>query len=544
MIAANNVTLQFGKRILFKDVNVKFTSGNCYGLIGANGAGKSTFIKLLSKEIEPTSGQIYIEPGKRMAILEQNQFKYDDKKVLDTVIMGYKELYKIAKEREELYSKTEYTEEEGIRIGEIEAEFAEMNGYESESDAAQLLAGLGLGDEFHDKYMKDLESGDKVKVLIAQALFGNPDILLMDEPTNNLDMKAIEWLEQFLYNFNNLVIVVSHDRHFLNNVCTNIADIDYQQMNMYTGNYEFWYQASQLASKQNRDQNKKADAKIKELQEFIQRFSANASKSKQATARKKMIDKLSVESMPKTSRRFPYVEFKPDREVGNIILSVEKLSMKDDEGNLLFSDVNFTVNANDKIVFISENDVAVSYLFDILNGEREPLTGEVNWGVTVTKSYIPKENGEYFLGGMNLIDWLRQYSKDKDETFVRTFLGRMLFSGEETLKDTSVLSGGEKVRCMLSKTMNSGANVLLMDDPTNHLDLEAITALNDALVKYSSVILFTSSDHELISSTSNRVIEIAPQGMIDKMLPYDEYRNSEEVEQRRKELQSEEPIEA
>jgi len=536
MIGVSNVTLQFGKRILFKDVNIKFTQGNCYGLIGANGAGKSTFLKLLSKDIEPTNGNILIEPDKRMAVLEQDQFKYDEQRVLDTVIMGHKELYELAKEREDLYSKTEYTEEEGIRIGEIEAEFAEMNGYESESDAAQLLAGLGLGDEFHQKYMKDLESGDKVKVLIAQALFGNPDILLMDEPTNNLDMKAIEWLESFLYNFNNLVIVVSHDRHFLNNVCTNIADIDYQQINMYSGNYEFWYQASQLASKQKRDQNKKSEDKIKELQEFIQRFSANASKSRQATARKKMIDKLSVESMPHSSRRFPYIEFKPDREVGNIILNVENLSAQDEEGNILFTDVSFTVNATDKIVFISESDVAVSYLFDILMGERKPNSGEINWGVTVTNTYIPKENGEYFQNGLNLIDWLRQYSQNKDETFVRTFLGRMLFSGEETLKNSSVLSGGEKVRCMLSKMMCSGANVLVMDDPTNHLDLEAITALNEAMVKYSSVILFTSSDHELIASTANRVIEITPNGMIDKMLPFDEYRNSDEVSQRREEL--------
>ncbi|GAB5465095.1 MAG: ATP-binding cassette domain-containing protein [Candidatus Kapaibacteriales bacterium] len=536
MINVSNITLQFGKRILFKDVNIKFTTGNCYGLIGANGAGKSTFLKLLSKDIDPTTGQIIFEPNKRMAVLEQDQFKYDNLKVLDTVIRGHKQLYTIMKEREELYSKSEYTEEEGIRIGEIEAEFAEMNGYESESDAAQLLAGLGIGDEFHNKSMKDLESGEKVKVLIAQALFGNPDILLMDEPTNNLDMKATEWLENFLYNFNNLVIVVSHDRHFLNNVCTNIADIDYQQINMYSGNYEFWYQASQLASKQKRDQNKKSEDKIKELQEFIQRFSANASKSKQATARKKMIDKLSVESMPHSSRRFPYVEFKQDREVGNIILNVENLSYIDEEGNTLFSDVNFTVNDKDKIVFVSENDVAVSALFDILMGEIKPNTGEFNWGVTVTNSYIPKENSEYFSSELNLIDWLRQYSKDKEETFIRTFLGRMLFSGEETLKMSTVLSGGEKVRCMLSKTMCSGANVLVLDDPTNHLDLEAITSLNDAMIKYQGVLLFASSDHELISSTANRVIELTPNGMIDKMLPYDEYRKDEEVAKRKEEL--------
>jgi ATPase subunit of ABC transporter with duplicated ATPase domains len=535
MISANNITLSFGKRTLFKDVNVKFTPGNCYGLIGANGAGKSTFIKILSGQIEAQKGDIYIEPGKRLAILEQDQFKYDEFKVLETVMMGHKVLFEIMKKRDELYAKTEFTEEEGNLIGELEAEFAELNGYESESEAASLLSGLDIGEEYHNKYMKELEGGEKVRVLLSQTLFGNPDILLLDEPTNNLDIKSIDWLENFLSRFNNTVIVVSHDRHFLNNVCTHIADIDFNELKLYNGNYEFWQQAAHLAIQLKKDQNKKNEDKVKDLEEFVRRFSANASKARQATSRKKLIDKLTIEDIPKTSRRFPYIEFKPDREVGNIILEMENVS-KTIDGITLFNDLNLIVNHNDKIAFIGNNDVAKTALFQIIAGELEPDSGKVNIGVTITSAYFPKENSKYFDTDLNLVDWLRQYSKDKDETFIRSFLGRMLFSGEESLKQASVLSGGEKVRCMLSRMMCSGANMLIMDEPTNHLDLEAITSLNEGVINYSQVLLFASHDHEFIQTTANRIIEIGPNGVIDKLMTFDEYMNDSEIAERRKEI--------
>ena len=535
MITLSNLNLQFGKRILFKDVDLKFTPGNCYGVIGANGAGKSTLFKIITGEIDPTKGQVFIEPGKRLSILEQDQFKYDEFKVLDSVIKGNSKLWSLMQERDELYSKSEFTEEEGNRIAEVESEFAELNGYEAESEAATLLSGLGLGDEYLDKKMSELESGEKVRILLAQALFGNPDILLLDEPTNNLDIKSIEWLENFLHKFNNLVLVISHDRHFLNQVCTHISDIDFSQIRIYTGNYSFWSQAVELASKQMKDQQKKNEDKAKELKEFIQRFSANASKARQATSRRKLLDKLSLEDLPKTSRRFPYIEFKPERECGNIILNIENLS-KSVDGEVLFKDLNLTVNANDKIAFISENDLAISTFFEIIMGNLEPDSGKFEWGVTITKTYIARENDDEFTTGLKITDWLRQYSKDTDETFIRSFLGRMLFSQEEANKSTSVLSGGEKVRCMLSKMMLSGANVLVMDDPTNHLDLEAITSLNNALEAYKEVILFYSHDHQLIQTTANRIVELTPNGIIDKMTLYDDYIKDEEVQRRREEL--------
>jgi len=535
MISANNVTLAFGKRVLFKDVNITFTPGNCYGLIGANGAGKSTFLKVLSGDIESNSGEIIIEPNKRLSFLEQDQFKYDKEMVKDTVIMGHKKLFNLSKERDELYAKTEFTEEEGNRIGEIEAEFAELNGYEAESEVGILLNGLGLPDEYLDKRMSDLEAGEKVKVLIAKALFGNPDILLLDEPTNNLDIKSIEWLEEFLFKFNNTVIVVSHDRHFLNKVCTHIADIDFGEIKVFMGNYSFWQQAVQLMVKQKKQQNRKNEEKVKELQDFISRFSANASKAKQATARKKMIDKLDVNSMPHSSRRFPFIEFKPFRECGDIILNVENLN-KTIDGIHLLNNFNLTVNAKDKIAFVGEFDLARTAFFEIINGELEPDSGTYDWGVTIRKSYFPKNNEKYFQSGYPIVDWLRQYSKDTDETFIRSFLGRLLFSGEEALKSTSVLSGGEKVRCMLSKIMVEEGNVLVLDEPTNHLDLEAITSLNDAIVKFPEIILFSSHDHQLIDSTANRIIEITPNGVLDKLMTYDEYIHNEDVQAQRKEL--------
>ncbi len=535
MITLSNLSLQFGKRVLFKDVDIKFTPGNCYGIIGANGAGKSTLFKIITGEQDPTTGQVFIEPGKRLSILEQDQFKYNDYQVLEAVIMGNKSLWSLMIERNELYSKTEFTEEEGNRIAEVESEFAEQNGYEAESEAATLLNGLGLGDDYLDKKMSDLESGEKVRVLLAQALFGNPDILLLDEPTNNLDIASIEWLENFLYKFDNLVLVISHDRHFLNQVCTHIADIDFAQIRTFAGNYSFWYQAVELASKQLKDQQKKNEDKAKELKEFIQRFSANASKARQATSRRKLLDKLSLEDLPKTSRRFPYIEFKPERECGNIILNIENLS-KTIDGQVLFKDLNLTVNDKDKIAFLSENDLAITTLFEILNGNLEPDTGKFEWGVTITKSYIARENDDEFTTGHKITDWLRQYSKETDETFIRSFLGRMLFSQEEANKTTNVLSGGEKVRCMLSKMMLSGANVLIMDDPTNHLDLEAITSLNTALESYSQVILFYSHDHQLIQTTANRIVELTPNGIIDKMTFYDDYIKDEEISKRKEEL--------
>lgn len=535
MIQVNNLSLSFGKRVLFKDVNVKFMPGNCYGLIGANGAGKSTFLKVLSGEIEAQKGEVFIEPGKRLSVLSQNQFKFDENAVLETVIMGNEKLYSLMKKREELYSKADLTEEEGNLIGEVEAEFAEQNGYEAEAEAASLLNGLDIKENLHDKKMKELEGGEKVRVLLAQALFGNPDILLLDEPTNNLDIRSIVWLENFLDRFNNTVIVVSHDRHFLNDVCTHIADLDYAQLKLYAGNYEFWQQAAQLAIAQKKDQNKRNEDKIKDLEEFIRRFSANVSKAKQATSRKKMIDKLTVEDIPHTSRRFPYIDFKPEREVGNIICNITGLN-KTIDGVELIKDFELTVNPGDKIAFVGKNDLVRSTLFQIIAGELQPDSGEVVIGQTITTAYFPKENEKYFNNDLNLVDWLRQYSKEKDETFIRGFLGRMLFSGEESQKKSSVLSGGEKVRCMLSKMMCSGANLLIMDEPTNHLDLESITSLNNAVINYSQVLLFASHDHEFIQTTANRIIEVGSSGVIDKMMSYDEYLADPDVQRRREEI--------
>lgn len=535
MIAVNNITLAFGKRALFKDVSLKFTPGNCYGIIGANGAGKSTFLKILSGEIEPQKGDIQIDSKLRMAVLEQNQFKFDEEKAIDTVIMGHRQLFELMKLRDELYAKTEYTEEDGMKMAEVEADFAEMNGYEAEAEAAMLLSGLGVAEESHNAKMKDLEAGDKIKILLAQALFGNPDILLLDEPTNNLDISSKKWLEEFLINFNNTVLVVSHDRHFLNTVCTHITDIDFGQINMFAGNYEFWLRASQLSMKQMKDANKKAEDKIKELKDFISRFSANASKAKQATARKKMIDKLTVENIPHTSRRFPYIEFKPDREVGNIVLNLTDIT-KTIDGEILLKDFSLQVNPKDKIAFVGKDDVAKSTLFEIIMGKLQADSGEIEWGQTITPSYFPKENSEFFQRSIPITDWLRQFSKDNDETYIRSFLGRMLFSGEDALKSVNVLSGGEKVRCMLSKMMMESANVLVLDEPTNHLDLESISALNDGLIKYDQVLLFSSHDHQLMQSTANRIIELGPNGFIDKMITYDEYMNDPEIAERRKEI--------
>jgi len=537
MITVNNVTLSFGKRTLFKDVDLKFTPGNCYGMIGANGSGKSTFLKILSGEIEPQKGNVFFEPGCRLAFLEQNQFKYDANKVIDTVIMGHNRLFELAQKRDELYSKTEFTEEEGNMIAEVEAEYAELNGYESESEASSLLSGLGVDDSLQTKYMRDLEAGEKVKVLLAQALFGNPDVLLLDEPTNNLDIKSITWLENFLSRFDNTVIVVSHDRHFLNQVCTHITDIDFAEIKTYVGNYDFWYQASTLSMKQRKDQNKRNEDKVKELEEFVRRFSANASKARQATSRKKLIDKITIDEIPHTSRRFPFIEFKPDRECGDIILEVEGLTKIIDDVKVL-DNFNLTVNKGDKIAFVGTNDIAKTTLFQILEDISQSDSGEYKWGQTITAAFFPKENSKYFQSNYNLVDWLRQYSKDKDETFVRGFLGRMLFSGEESLKSSSVLSGGEKVRCLLSKMMCSGANVLIMDEPTNHLDLESINALNDAVEKYSEVVLFTSQDHQFIQTIANRIVEITPKGVIDRMMSYDEYINDENISQLRIEYNS------
>ncbi len=538
MISANGVSLRFGGRALFENVNVKFTPGNCYGLIGANGAGKSTFLKILSGEIEPNKGDVSITPGERMAILKQNHYEFDEYDVLKTVMMGHQRLVEIMEQKEVLYQKSEFTEAEGILLSELEAEFAEMNGWEAESDAAILLNGLNIGEEYHYKKMKELDGNEKVRVLLAQALFGNPDILLMDEPTNHLDVASITWLENFLMNFENTVIVVSHDRHFLNKVCTHIVDIDYSKIQMYVGNYDFWYQSSQLALQQQRDLNKKTEAKMKELQEFIQRFSANASKSKQATSRKKLLDKLTLEDIQPSSRKYPFVDFKPDREAGNDLLMVNGIS-KEIEGEQLLNDISFIVNKNDKIAFVGTNGVAKTTLFKILMGEMEADSGDFKWGITTSQAYFPRDNSEFFDGvDLSLVDWLRQYSKDQTETFLRGWLGRMLFSGEEALKKASVLSGGEKVRCMLSKMMLSGANVLVLDEPTNHLDLESITALNNGLINYKGTLLFTSHDHEFVQTVANRIIEITPKGIIDRQMSYDEYLENEDIQALRKEMWS------
>jgi ATPase subunit of ABC transporter with duplicated ATPase domains len=536
MLSVSNLSLRFGKRVLFEEVNLKFTNGNCYGIIGANGAGKSTFLKILSGEIEPNTGSVDIDPGKRMAVLSQNHFAFDDFPVLQTVIRGHQKLWEIMEEKDALYAKEDFTEDDGMRASELEGEFAEMDGWNAESDAATLLSSLGITEQYHEYLVKDLNGNQKVRVLLAQALFGNPDVLLMDEPTNDLDVDTIRWLEMFLANFDNTVLVVSHDRHFLDNVCTHVCDIDFGKIQIFSGNYTFWYQSSQLALRQRSDQNKKAEEKKKELQEFIARFSANVAKSKQATSRKKMLEKLNIEEIQPSTRKYPGIIVKQGREVGDQILTVENLSAKAESGDVLFSNVNFTVSKGDKIAFISRNTLALNQFFKTLWGEVKPATGEFNWGVTVTTSNLPNENAHYFTEKINLVDWLRQYSTEKDETYVRGFLGRMLFSGEETQKMCTVLSGGEKVRCMLSKLMLENPNVLLLDEPTNHLDLESIQALNNGLVDYAGVVLFHSHDQEFINSIANRIIEITPNGVIDKYMTYEEFAEDDQIKARKVEL--------
>ena len=533
MISANNITLRVGKKALFEDVNIKFTEGNCYGLIGANGAGKSTFLKILSGQLEPTKGDIVITPGQRLSFLQQDHFKYDAYPVLDTVIMGNERLYQIMKEKEAIYAKEDFTDEDGIRASELEGEFAEMNGWEAESDAAALLNGLGVDTEFHYTQMADLTGSMKVKVLLAQALFGNPDILLLDEPTNHLDLPAIEWLEEFLINFDNTVIVVSHDRYFLNKVCTHTADIDYGKIQLYAGNYDFWFESSQLLIKQMKEANKKKEEKIKELQEFISRFSANASKSKQATSRKRALEKIQLDDMRPSSRKYPYIDFRPNREIGNEVLMVENLS-KTIDGVKVLDDISFTLGREDKVAFVGANEQAITTFFKILTGEMEPDEGNYKWGVTTSQAYFPKDNTQEFDNDLTITDWLTQYSEIKDATYVRGFLGRMLFPGEDGVKRVRVLSGGEKVRCLLSKMMISGANILILDEPTNHLDMESITALNNGLIKFPGVILFTSHDHQFVQTTANRIMEILPNGkLVDKITTYDEYLASDEMAKKR-----------
>ena len=533
MISANNITLRVGKKALFEDVNIKFTEGNCYGLIGANGAGKSTFLKILSGQLEPTNGDVVITPGQRLSFLQQDHFKYDAYTVLDTVIMGNKRLYEIMKEKDAIYAKADFTDEDGIRASELEGEFAEMNGWEAESDAATLLNGLGIETDLHYSQMADLTGSQKVKVLLAQALFGNPDILLLDEPTNHLDLPAIEWLEEFLINFDNTVIVVSHDRYFLNKVCTHTADIDYGKIQLYAGNYDFWFESSQLLIKQMKEANKKKEEKIKELQEFISRFSANASKSKQATSRKRALEKIQLDDMRPSSRKYPYIDFRPNREIGNEVLMVESLS-KTIDGVKVLDNISFTLGHDDKVAFVGANEQAITTLFKILVGEMEPDEGNYKWGVTTSQAYFPKDNTAEFDNDLTITDWLTQYSEIKDATYVRGFLGRMLFPGEDGIKRVRVLSGGEKVRCLLSKMMISGANILILDEPTNHLDMESITALNNGLIKFPGVILFTSHDHQFVQTTANRIMEILPNGtMIDKITTYDEYLASDEMAKKR-----------
>ena len=533
MISANNVTLRIGKRALFEDVNIKFTEGNCYGLIGANGAGKSTFLKILSGVIEPSKGDIAITPGQRLSVLEQDHYKYDDYQVLDTVILGNKRLYEIMKEKDAIYAKEDFTDEDGVRASELEGEFADLNGWKAESDAATLLNGLGIDTDLHYAYMRELDGGQKVKVLLAKALFGNPDILLLDEPTNHLDLDAIAWLEEFLINFNNTVIVVSHDRYFLNKVCTHIADIDYAKIQLYSGNYDFWYESSQLMIKQMKEANKKKEEKIKELQEFISRFSANASKSKQATSRKRALEKIELDTIKPSSRKYPYIDFRPNREIGNEVLAVEGLT-KTIDGVKVLDNLTFTVGHDDKIALVGGNELAKTVLLQILSGEMEPDSGSFKWGVTTSQSYFPKDYTKEFDNDLIIVDWLTQYSEIKDATYVRGFLGRMLFAGDDGVKKVNVLSGGEKVRCLLSKMMISGANVLLFDEPTNHLDMESITALNNGMIKFPGVIIFTSRDHQIVQTTANRIMEILPNGsMIDKITTYDEYLASDEMARKR-----------
>ncbi len=532
MLSTSNISLRYGKRILFEDVNIKFTPGNCYGIIGANGAGKSTFLKILSNEIEPTSGDVIITPGQRLAVLKQNQFEFDKFEVIKTVIAGHKKLFQIMEDKDVLYAKPDFNDEDGIKASVLESEFAELNGWEAESEAASLLVGLGITDKLHSKKMSELSGNEKVKVLLAQALFGSPDILLLDEPTNHLDIHSINWLEEFLINFKNTVVVVSHDRHFLNNVCTHIADIDYSKITIFTGNYDFWLESSQLALQQTKDANKKTEAKIKELQEFIARFSANASKSKQATSRKKLLEKMTIEEIKPSSRKMPYINFKPDRLPGDNILEIKKIS-KSIEGEEILRNVSFKINRQDKIAFVGSHDLSKTTLFKILMNEISADSGEFEWGVTTLQSYFPKENSSYFNTDLSLIDWLRQYSKEKEETYIRGFLGRMLFSGDESLKKANVLSGGEKVRCMIARMMLSGANILILDEPTNHLDLEAITALNNALINFPGTILFVSHDHQFIQTVANRIIELTPYGIIDKRMAFDEYLDDPEIQKQR-----------
>ena len=533
MISASNVTLRIGKKALFEDVNIKFTEGNCYGLIGANGAGKSTFLKILSGKLETTNGDVIITPGQRLSFLEQDHFKYADSPVLDVVIMGNVRLYEIMKEKETIYAKEDFTDEDGIRASELEGEFAEMNGWESESNAASLLNGLGITSSIHYSLLKDLTGSEKVKVLLAKALFGNPDILLLDEPTNHLDLDAIAWLEEFLINFENTVIVVSHDRYFLNKVCTHTADIDYGKIQLYSGNYDFWYESSQLMVKQMKDANKKKEDRIKELQEFITRFSANASKSKQATSRKKALEKIELDDIRPSSRKYPYIDFRPEREIGNEILTVEGLS-KTINGEKVLNNISFTLNRDDKAAFVGGNELAKTTLFKIITGELEPDEGSYKWGITTSQAYFPKDSTEEFNNDLTITDWLTGYSPVKDVTYVRGFLGRMLFPGEDGIKKVKILSGGEKVRCLLSKMMISSANVLILDEPTNHLDMESITALNNGLIKFPGVILFASHDHQIVQTTSNRIIEILPDGsLIDKITTYDEYLENDELARKR-----------
>ena len=532
MISANGITLRLGKKALFEDVNIKFTPGNCYGLIGANGAGKSTFLKILSGQIEPTNGDVVITPGERLSFLEQDHFKYDAYTVLDTVIMGNARLYEIMKEKDAIYAKTDFTEEDGIKAADLEGEFANMNGWEAESDAAALLNGLGVDTEHHYTLMSDMPSNLKVKVLLAKALFGNPDILLLDEPTNHLDLDAIAWLEEFLINFENTIIVVSHDRYFLNKVCTMIADIDYGKIQLYAGNYDFWYESSQLMVRQMKEANRKKEEKIKELQEFIQRFSANASKSKQATSRKRALEKIELDDIKPSSRKYPYIDFRPNREIGNEVLTVENLS-KTIDGEKILDNISFVLNREDKVALVGPNEKAKTVLFKILAGEMEPDSGSFKWGLTTTQSYFPKDNTKDFSGDETIVDWLTGYSENKDATYVRGFLGRMLFAGEDGVKKVNVLSGGEKVRCMLSKLMISGANVLILDEPTDHLDMESITALNTGLEKFKGVLIFSSRDHQVVQTTANRIMEIINGSLIDKITTYDEYLDSDEMARKR-----------
>ncbi|SHJ35379.1 ABC-F family ATP-binding cassette domain-containing protein [Propionispora hippei] len=539
MISTSRLTLQFGKRILFKDVNIKFTPGNCYGLIGANGTGKSTFLKVLAGEIEPTNGEVSITPGERLAVLKQNHYEFDEHEVLKTVIMGHARLYEIMEAKDALYAKADFSEADGMKLSELECEFSELNGWDADSEASRLLNGLGIPETLHYQKMGDLSGKEKVRVLLAQALFGNPDILLLDEPTNHLDIQSVTWLEDFLYDFPNTVIVVSHDRHFLNKVCTHIADIDFENIQLYVGNYDFWLESSQLALQLAKDANKKKEEKAKELQSFIQRFSANASKSRQATSRKKQLEKLTLEDIKPSSRKYPYIAFKPEREAGAQLLQVEGLA-KTIDGEPVLNDVSFLVTKGDKIAFVGPDGLAKTTLFKILMGEMEADTGEFKWGVTTSQAYFPKDNSSYFDGvELSLVDWLRQFSQDQEESFIRGFLGRMLFSGEESLKAANVLSGGEKVRCMLAKMMLSGANVLLLDEPTNHLDLESITSLNNGLISFDGTMLFVSHDHQFIQTIANRIIEITPNGIIDRRMTYEEYLEDGEVKKQRTQLYGE-----